>query len=200
VLETSETVALEKKDSLDAASAFYDILVQVNRLILFPPDTSSPLNDLPVSQVRCLNAVGGDEGRKMQEIAARLHIKLPAMSQMVDRLVRKGLMERRPDPTDRRVARLHLTPRAVHIIAEARQIRVEHLHRISMLLEPAQILHMTEDLRLLAKTTNRMHQDWAHESCNTQNTNEWIGTVERHDPLVEMLAQRAQESGSQGII
>ena len=44
---------------------------------------------------------------------------------MVDRLAEAGLVERRADPSDRRVWRLHLTERAMPLVDELGAIAVE---------------------------------------------------------------------------
>lgn len=43
-------------------------------------------------------------------IGERLVLDSATLTGLIDRLARAGLVERRPDPSDRRVNRLHLTP------------------------------------------------------------------------------------------
>ncbi|MDX1934619.1 MAG: MarR family transcriptional regulator [Capsulimonadales bacterium] len=192
LLDTSETLPSTASEESSGADLLYHTLVRLTRMVLFPLDAPSPLDDLPISQVRCLSIVGAEEGRKMQEIAARLHIKLPAMSQMVDRLVRKGLMERRPDPTDRRVARLHLTPEARRMVAEARRIRMDHLRKITADMDPERVERITEDLREMVVVGAGLYDDLDTREGRPANTDPLSGVAENQDPLVEMLARRAR--------
>ena len=53
--------------------------------------------------------LAGDDGLTQAEIARRQRVEAPTMCRTVDRLVRDGLVERRPDPGDRRATRVHLT-------------------------------------------------------------------------------------------
>src|SRR5918911_332664 len=53
-----------------------------------------------------------NEGLKQSELAEMLDLQPITLTRLVDRLCANGLIERRPDPDDRRVKRLHLTPLA----------------------------------------------------------------------------------------
>ena len=52
------------------------------------------------------------EGLKQSDLAEDLDIQPITLTRLVDRLCDSGLIERRPDPNDRRAKRLHLTPAA----------------------------------------------------------------------------------------
>ena len=47
------------------------------------------------------------------------------MARLIDRLEGRGLIERRLDPKDRRVRRLHLTPASEPMMAEIEQYKAE---------------------------------------------------------------------------
>src|SRR5262249_21011879 len=53
-----------------------------------------------------------NEGLKQSDLAEILDIQPITLTRLVDRLCDSGLIERRPDPNDRRAKRLHLTPAA----------------------------------------------------------------------------------------
>lgn len=52
------------------------------------------------------------EGLKQSELAEILDLQPITLTRLVDRLCTNGMIERRPDPKDRRAKRLHLTPLA----------------------------------------------------------------------------------------
>jgi MarR family transcriptional regulator, transcriptional regulator for hemolysin len=52
------------------------------------------------------------EGLKQSELAEMLDLQPITLTRLVDRLCASGMVERRPDPHDRRAKRLHLTPLA----------------------------------------------------------------------------------------
>ena len=80
------------------------------------------------------------EGRpeSMRALAQCLQVDPSAITGLVDRLETKGLVERRPDPDDRRVKALVLTPRGKRVRAHLRQI----------LDEPPPALSRVDDERL----------------------------------------------------
>ena len=56
-------------------------------------------------------------GLSQNEMAAICEVEPITIGRLVDRLEARGLIERRPDPTDRRIKRLHLLPAAAPILA-----------------------------------------------------------------------------------
>lgn len=52
------------------------------------------------------------EGLKQSELAEMLDLQPISLTRVLDRLAENGLIERRPDPNDRRANRLYLTPAA----------------------------------------------------------------------------------------
>lgn len=59
----------------------------------------------------------GDSGLRVQELAGRLITRSPDVTRLIDRLVKLGLVERRPDPADGRAVRLHVTAGGLERIA-----------------------------------------------------------------------------------
>jgi MarR family transcriptional regulator, transcriptional regulator for hemolysin len=58
------------------------------------------------------------EGLKQSELAEILDLQPISLTRLLDRLAGNGLIERRPDPHDRRANRLYLTPAAKPLLAE----------------------------------------------------------------------------------
>jgi MarR family transcriptional regulator, transcriptional regulator for hemolysin len=56
-------------------------------------------------------------GISQNELAAICEVEPITVGRLVDRLEARGLIERRPDPTDRRIRRLHLLPASEPILA-----------------------------------------------------------------------------------
>src|SRR5687768_5716670 len=65
-------------------------LMRVMRTLVFRTQPHPALSDLPIMQVRCLFFIRKEEGQKMHDLAEKLEATLPAMSQIVDRLVKRG--------------------------------------------------------------------------------------------------------------
>ena len=57
-------------------------------------------------------------GLSQIELAAICEVEPITVGRLVDRLEARGLLERRPDPADRRIRRLHLLPASKTILAK----------------------------------------------------------------------------------
>jgi len=79
------------------------------------------------SQWRVLWAIGKSEGTSQAALAESLEMQPIAVARIVDRMEEAGLVERRPDPTDRRALKLYLTPQAGPTIEVLRGIADEML-------------------------------------------------------------------------
>lgn len=104
----------------------YTLLRQVNSML----DTYSRYDlrseDLTIPQFAILNHATHD-GIPLSEISTRMMCDNSNLTGIVDRLIVKGLVERRPDPQDRRVSLICLTP------AGAEKLRgLRPLHQANM--------------------------------------------------------------------
>ena len=70
------------------------------------------------AQWRALAHLSREEGLKQSALAERLEIQPITLTRLIDRMEAAGWVERRPDPTDRRIARLYLTAQAQPVLAE----------------------------------------------------------------------------------
>jgi DNA-binding MarR family transcriptional regulator len=75
---------------------------------------------------RVINLVAAAEGRSQQAIAAMIEIPPSRMVGLVDELEQRLLVERRPDPQDRRVRALFLTAKGKRCLARGREIAKQH--------------------------------------------------------------------------
>jgi MarR family transcriptional regulator for hemolysin len=64
------------------------------------------------AQWQVLSRLERSEGLKQAELAEELDLQPITLTRLVDRLAENGLIERRPDPEDRRAKRLFLTSQA----------------------------------------------------------------------------------------
>lgn len=63
-------------------------------------------------QLPALTHLYVEDGLTQTELARRAQVEQPTMANTIKRMARDRLLELRPDPTDRRKARVHLTARA----------------------------------------------------------------------------------------
>ncbi len=95
-------------------------------------------------------------GLSQKELAEILEVEPITVARLIDRLERHGMVERRDDPADRRVWRLHLLPPALPVLAEMAAERAD-MRRVAVDGLPA------EALRVVADALTRMKANVAAE-------------------------------------
>ncbi len=70
------------------------------------------------------------------DIADHLAVTSPAASQMVERLVQQGLLERNEDPIDRRAKQIALSPAGRELIQDSIEARVRWMAELTTVLSP----------------------------------------------------------------
>jgi DNA-binding MarR family transcriptional regulator len=74
--------------------------------------------------------VAASEGQSQQALSERLSVPASRMVALVDRLEEVGLIERRPDPEDRRVRGLYLTRKGRGVLEKAGKIAIDYETRL----------------------------------------------------------------------
>ena len=98
-----------------------DILVNLFNLVLKLEEAairSTSLRNLSITEVHTLVAIGTGRPRTMTHVANLLGIKVSTLTAAVNKLVRKGYVERLRDDRDRRIVRIRLTPEGVCTVKE----------------------------------------------------------------------------------
>lgn len=180
-----------QQDPTDPMRQVQHALHRVLKSLVFRGEPPTPLNELPILQLRCLHVAAEPEGQKMLEIARRLEIKLPAMSQIVDRLVRRGMVERRADPNDRRVVRLVLTEEARTILSGIHTEREERMMSTIGNLDADSVSRVLKGLTLLAE---------AAEKVETEERETLPRFTPDDDPLVELMSRRMRHRKPAGEV
>ena len=81
-------------------------------------------------QFLLMRFVAATEGQSQQALAERLGLPASRMVALVDHLEEAGLVERRPDPEDRRVRGLHLTRKGRGVLERAKKIAIDYETRL----------------------------------------------------------------------
>jgi MarR family transcriptional regulator for hemolysin len=88
----------------------------VARLLKTYADHASRELGMTRAQWFVLSRIQRSEGIKQSELAEMCDLQPITLTRLIDRLCENGLIERRPDPGDRRVKRLFLTPPAEPVL------------------------------------------------------------------------------------
>lgn len=111
--------AKDRADTLGFLVA--DVARRMRRMFQASIEGSSPLT---LAQARALVYVSRNEGIRQVDLADLLEVQPMTLARLVDQLAANGLVERRADPTDRRVFRVFLTADAEPHLAAIDQVVV----------------------------------------------------------------------------
>jgi DNA-binding MarR family transcriptional regulator len=95
--------------------------------------------DVSITQMKTLHVLadGGSE-LSVKELSDRLGLSLPGASRIVDALMRRGWLERREDPDDRRMKRVRITDEGRKVLDRIEAARLAGLEDYAASLTPEQ--------------------------------------------------------------
>jgi DNA-binding MarR family transcriptional regulator len=85
-------------------------------------------------------------GMTQNEMAAICEVEPITVGRLVDRLEARGLLERRLDPSDRRIRRLHLLPAAEPLLKEIQRYKDELYREVTFGLDEETLERVTDAL------------------------------------------------------
>jgi MarR family transcriptional regulator, transcriptional regulator for hemolysin len=128
------------------------LLHDVARLIRVDADKRARAHGMTRAQWGILIWLERQPGLSQKELAEILEVEPITVARLIDRLETRGMVERRPDPKDRRIWRLHLCPPALPVLREIDCQRAQMRALVTGGLDEATLETMTEAL-LTMKTT-----------------------------------------------
>jgi len=128
------------------------LLHDVGRLLRVDADKRARAQDMTRAQWGILLWLERQPGISQKELAELLEVEPISVARLVDRLEARGMVERRPDPKDRRVWRLHLCPPAHPELQEIHRHRAAMVRRLTEGVDPGALDGMVEVL-VTMKTT-----------------------------------------------
>ena len=113
---------------------------------------------LSMSQISALFQIyhGGTYG--VSDIGEHLGVTNAGASQMIDRLVQQGLLERSEDPHDRRSRRLALTSKGLALVQSSIEARRRWLENLTTAFTPEQQEELSAALTLLTQAALRLEK------------------------------------------
>jgi MarR family transcriptional regulator, transcriptional regulator for hemolysin len=116
---------------------FLFLLYDVARTMRTRADQRARARGMTRAQWVILARLERQPGLTQNEMAAIVEVEPITIARLVDRLEARGLVERKADPRDRRVWRLHLTPAAAPVLREINKYRTEINELITAGMGPA---------------------------------------------------------------
>jgi DNA-binding MarR family transcriptional regulator len=117
------------RDSAEYLEILSDVFAEIVRKAAAARENHGA-GEVTHSLAQCLGYIYLHGPSSIRKIAAGLSITVPAASQLVDRLVHKGLVVREHSREDRRLARVDLTDEGRAVVADARSARMAWLREI----------------------------------------------------------------------
>jgi DNA-binding MarR family transcriptional regulator len=134
------------------------LLNDVARLLRVDADKRARSHGMTRAQWGILVWLERQPGISQKELAELLEVEPITVARLVDRLELRGMVERRPDPRDRRIWRLHLLLPAHLVLREINQQRSEMAATLTGGIEPENLTIMIEALvRMKATLTRDSH-------------------------------------------
>ena len=125
------------------------LLHDVARLIRLEADKRARMQDMTRAQWVLLLKLARHPGLSQKDLAEILEVEPMTVARLTDRLARRGLVERRADPRDRRIWRLHLCPKAKPLLRVIEAQRAELAAQVLGSLPASTINIMAEGLHLI---------------------------------------------------
>jgi MarR family transcriptional regulator, transcriptional regulator for hemolysin len=101
------------------------LLHDVARLVRVEADKRARQHGMTRAQWAILIWLERQPGISQKELSEILEVEPITVARLIDRLEARGMVERRPDPRDRRIWRLHLLPPAREVIHEIDEHRAD---------------------------------------------------------------------------
>ena len=113
--------------------------------------------------------------RRMTGIAKRLNVEMPSATTMIDRLVKKKLVERKQDPNDRRVVVCSITATGLNAVEGFWSLRAAKIESLAANLSDEELETVVPALKILSDATRRsssQHANGAREASNREEQTE----------------------------
>jgi DNA-binding MarR family transcriptional regulator len=134
------------------------LLHDVARLLRVDADKRARLHGMTRAQWGILIWLDRQPGITQKELSELLEVEPITVARLIDRLEARGMVERRPDPRDRRIWRLHLLRPACDALHEIAEQRADMTRMVTACIDEDSIEIMTEALmRMKATLTQEAH-------------------------------------------
>jgi DNA-binding MarR family transcriptional regulator len=128
------------------------LLHDVARLLHVDADKRARAHGMTRAQWGILVWLERQPGISQKELSELLEVEPITVARLIDRLEARGMVERRPDPRDRRIWRLHLRAQAHDVLREIADQRAEMTRTVSKGLDRHTLDSMIETLLRMKAT------------------------------------------------
>lgn len=112
---------------------------------------NAPISDLSITEIHTLTAIGMHEQKTMSEIAQSLNITVGTLTTAINRLIKKGYVERKRIEEDRRVVLVNTTKKGKLALRLHDRFHYEMVHTAIEGLNPDEETVLIRSLEKLGK-------------------------------------------------
>jgi DNA-binding MarR family transcriptional regulator len=142
-----------------------DLLRRVSRFQRAGDLDDATVGELTVAQIRVLFRLRNRGPITSGQLAAGLGVTLPTVTSVIDRLVARGLAERRDDPSDRRRVIVAITPGGQTVVEGIQQGRRARLQRAVDSIDAAALASLVAGLEALGTVCDALDKAESHDSA-----------------------------------
>ena len=144
---------MQETHKQELTERFIELVEQINQCMHSRPLEEWPDLELTIPQIKTLTLLRHQGPQRMGSIATYLGSTLSSSTSIIDRLVDKGLVERVPDPDDRRVVICQLTPRGQEATEQFWRIGRTRVVELAERLDIEELEIVVRAMELLYKAT-----------------------------------------------
>ncbi len=175
-------------------------LRRMMRSVVFSEAPLPAMDALPLAQMRLLWVVHSAPDITMKAYSERMKVSQSTLSQLTERLEKRGLAARTHDITDRRIVRLSLTQAGREMLEETEARHRNSLHAIWKMLSKNDQEKVMAGLELLSETSEQYRSEREllesqEEGASRPKTSSQTDISERSDasqPVVDLLTRRVR--------
>lgn len=151
------------------------LLHDVARLLRVEADKRARQHGMTRAQWGILIWLERQPGITQKELSELLEVEPITVARLIDRLEARGMVERRPDPRDRRIWRLHLLPPAHDVLHEINEQRSDMTSTLTTGIDAHTLDTITEALlRMKSTLTQEAHAGRRHAELASAETRETV--------------------------
>ena len=148
----------------DQSEAMVDAVLSASRVLVAVAARSLAdlAEEVTLTQYRSLVVIASRGPQGIASLADALAVTPPTASRLCERLVRKGLVRRRTDRSDRRQVRVGLTEAGRHLVDVVTERRRSEIAALIRSVPPRERRSIVEGLQRLAQAAGEVpEQDWS---------------------------------------
>lgn len=158
---------MDDTELLNQTEHISDIFTKIMSRILSDELIAGDADGVTIAQYQALKHLSHHGSSTIGSLAEGLEVSQPAATTLVDRMAKRGLVDRRPGKSDRRQAEVTLTEAAQTILDQLESERMDRLSRILVRMEPDDRRKFVESMQtfVAAALETDMHADAACLRC-----------------------------------